>query len=253
MSESRWRDLAPRVGSAVVMIAAGVAAFAAGPFWFGLLVSVVTGLMVWELARMIGTLHGAAPVALGIAGFALTWALSSDLLPGELIWMIALTLGIGLLALRDRVIAALYGLAVLATGTELVVLFQYQPRLVILLIAIVVVTDIAGYFAGRILGGPKFWPRVSPKKTWSGIIAGWLAAALLGLLAEGHMMAVLIAVLLSFASQMGDMAESAIKRRTGVKDSSNLIPGHGGVLDRFDGVVGASLVALAVTILAGAY
>jgi phosphatidate cytidylyltransferase len=235
------------------MIAAGVAAFVAGPFWFGLLVSLVTGLMVWELARMIGTLHSVAPVGLGIVGFALTWALSSDLLPGELIWMICLALGIGVLAVRDRVIAALYGLAVLATGTELVVLFQYQPRLVILLIAIVVVTDIAGYFAGRILGGPKFWPRVSPKKTWSGIIAGWLAAAVLGLVAEGHMMAALVAVLLSFASQMGDMAESAIKRRTGVKDSSNLIPGHGGVLDRFDGVVGASLVALAVTILAGAY
>ena len=87
-------------------------------------------------------------------------------------------------------------------------------------------TDVAGYFAGRIIGGPKFWPAVSPKKTWSGTAAGWIAAAIVGLFFAPHLPGptVLLSVVLSFASQMGDAAESALKRRTGVKDSSNLIP-----------------------------
>jgi phosphatidate cytidylyltransferase len=113
------------------------------------------------------------------------------------------------------------------------------------LVMIVVVTDVAGYFAGRVLGGPKFWPKVSPKKTWSGTIAGWIGAAIVGAIFgmnSGVWGAILLAsVLLSFASQFGDIAESAIKRKMGVKDSSALIPGHGGVLDRFDGMLGASI------------
>lgn len=114
------------------------------------------------------------------------------------------------------------------------------------LVALVVATDVAGYFAGRIIGGPKFWPAVSPKKTWSGTVAGWIAAALVGLAFAAHLpgmtlvLAMLLSVALSFASQMGDAAESALKRRTGVKDSSNLIPGHGGLFDRFDALLGAA-------------
>ena len=123
------------------------------------------------------------------------------------------------------------------------------------LVLIVVVTDVAGYFAGRTLGGPKFWPRVSPKKTWSGTVAGWLGAAVVGAffaVNSGAWVAVLLAsVVLSFASQLGDIAESAIKRKTGVKDSSALIPGHGGVLDRFDGMLGASIGFLLIEVLFG--
>jgi phosphatidate cytidylyltransferase len=107
---------------------------------------------------------------------------------------------------------------------------------------------VAGYFAGRILGGPKFWPKVSPKKTWSGTIAGWVGAALVGLAfwAAGLGEAALIWVspLVGFAGQMGDIAESAIKRRAGVKDSSNLIPGHGGLMDRFDALAFAAILAV---------
>ena len=96
------------------------------------------------------------------------------------------------------------------------------------------------------IGGPKFWPRFSPQKTWSGAVAGWICAAGLTLYVFwGDLTPVLsiaMGVALSFASQMGDIFESAMKRKSNVKDSSNLIPGHGGVLDRFDGVVGAALV-----------
>jgi phosphatidate cytidylyltransferase len=118
------------------------------------------------------------------------------------------------------------------------------------LVAVVVVTDVGGYFAGRFLGGPKFWPRVSPKKTWAGTIAGWIGAALVGLAfavetGSGYEL-IGVSVAVSMASQLGDIAESAVKRRHGVKDSSSLLPGHGGIFDRFDGMLGAAVFFLLV-------
>jgi phosphatidate cytidylyltransferase len=103
------------------------------------------------------------------------------------------------------------------------------------------------------VGGVKFWPAFSPKKTWSGIVGGWFGAALLTyfMVQGGHISlptetALFVALCLSFASQLGDITESALKRASGVKDSSNLIPGHGGVMDRFDGLIGASLIYAAM-------
>ena len=109
-------------------------------------------------------------------------------------------------------------------------------------------TDVFGYFAGRTFGGPKFWPSVSPKKTWSGTAAGWVGAGLVGLLFSINtgvgLQLIGISIAISMASQMGDIAESGLKRKMGVKDSSNLIPGHGGLMDRFDGMLGASVFLL---------
>ena len=126
--------------------------------------------------------------------------------------------------------------------------FSGDTRLVLWLILVVVATDIAGYFGGKAFGGPKIWPSVSPKKTWSGAIAGWASAALVGLAFAVFFetASVWAAVAASTASQSGDFAESWLKRQADVKDSSSLIPGHGGVLDRFDGLVGASVAALAL-------
>jgi phosphatidate cytidylyltransferase len=106
-------------------------------------------------------------------------------------------------------------------------------------------SDVGGYVAGRIIGGVKFWPSISPKKTWSGTIAGWILTALLGFFlvqSSGEEWMVAVAVAVAFGAQLGDIAESWIKRRVGVKDSSNLIPGHGGFLDRFDGFIGGAAV-----------
>jgi phosphatidate cytidylyltransferase len=119
---------------------------------------------------------------------------------------------------------------------------------VLWLVSIVVVSDVAGYFAGRSLGGPKFWPRVSPKKTWSGTVAGWIGAGFVGALfavsTDAGLALIPVSILVGFAGQMGDIAESAVKRLREIKDSSNLIPGHGGVLDRFDAMLGAALVVV---------
>jgi phosphatidate cytidylyltransferase len=109
---------------------------------------------------------------------------------------------------------------------------------------------VAGYFAGRSLGGPKFWPAVSPKKTWSGTVAGWIGAAMVGLgfvlAGHGGWALVLLSPVVAFAGQMGDVVESWLKRRAGVKDSSHLIPGHGGLLDRFDALIGATVVVMLI-------
>ena len=128
---------------------------------------------------------------------------------------------------------------------------------ILFLFAIVWVTDIAAYFAGRAIGGPKLWPAVSPKKTWSGAIGGTLGGVAAGLLAAraGGLvvapMLVLVAFALSVAAQLGDLLESAIKRHFGAKDASQLIPGHGGLMDRLDGFLTAAAAAVMVGLLRG--
>jgi phosphatidate cytidylyltransferase len=127
----------------------------------------------------------------------------------------------------------------------------------IFLFAVVWGTDVAAYFAGRLIGGPKLWPAVSPKKTWSGAAAGALAGTLAGLavaaVGEIHPIApiVVLGLLLSVFSQFGDLFESALKRRFGVKDASHAIPGHGGFMDRLDGFIAAALAAALVGLARG--
>jgi phosphatidate cytidylyltransferase len=123
---------------------------------------------------------------------------------------------------------------------------------------VVVAADTGAYFAGRVIGGPKLWPRLSPKKTWAGLGGAVVAAVAVGALFSWattgtfvEQVAVVSAVA-ALVAQAGDMAESALKRRFGAKDSSGLIPGHGGVLDRLDGMSAATLVAAAVTFARGA-
>jgi len=208
--QSNWDDLKVRVASGVAMLLVGIGAVMSGGIWFQLLVILVTVAMIWELWMMFAPKSAKSEERAMFAAYAFAVVLAC--------W--------GLLYLRDG-----YGLT-----------------LMLWLISVVVVTDIAGYFAGRLIGGAKFWPSISPKKTWSGVIAGWICAGLLGMVFAAFtkvgIWIALVSIVLSFASQLGDIAESSLKRRAGVKDSSALIPGHGGVLDRFDGVLGATLCLL---------
>lgn len=128
---------------------------------------------------------------------------------------------------------------------------------ILFLFAIVWATDIAAYFAGRAIGGPKLWPAVSPKKTWSGAIGGTIggvAAGIVVIKVAGLVVApmlVLVALVLSVVAQAGDLLESAIKRHFGAKDASQLIPGHGGLMDRLDGFLTAVAAAVMVGLLRG--
>lgn len=250
----RWDDLAPRVASGAAMAVVGALAIWAGGWWFTLLVAAVCGLIVWELARMISPQPAMVPWLLGLGGFGALllavplggWGLPLLLLPALAgVWLLT----------RDLYLWAVFATAVPLAGYGLAGLRESAGLIWILwLVAVVVATDIAGYFAGRALGGPKLWPRVSPKKTWSGTAGGWVAAAAVGLVfaavTAGGAGLVLISVVVSVASQAGDIAESAVKRRFGVKDSSGLIPGHGGVWDRFDALLGAALAVMLLALIA---
>jgi len=246
-----FTDLRARLLSAAAMILVAALALWAGGHVFAALAILVSGLMGWELYRMIvpeapqgrAEAHGIAAAVL-VAVFSYTW--------GGFVSATGLVLGAILLAARmprDRQIFGAYMAVILLAGHGFIVLRgELGLAWVLWLVAIVIASDTAGYFAGRVLGGPKFWPRVRPKKTWSGTVAGWILAAavgwgFMGVLGAGPGL-ILLSVLLAFAGQMGDIAESAIKRHRGVKDSSDLIPGHGGVLDRFDALIAVAVLAL---------
>jgi phosphatidate cytidylyltransferase len=125
---------------------------------------------------------------------------------------------------------------------------------VLYLFAVAWTTDTASYAAGRLIGGPKLAPRISPRKTWSGFIVGALAPALVGVLfaialkGSSAVRLALVSVALALACQAGDLMESWVKRRFGAKDSSQLIPGHGGLLDRIDGLLFAAVLAALIAL-----
>ena len=242
----KWSDLAPRVASGVVMAVVGISALWAGGWWFILLIAVACALMLWELARMIAPNAGNALLQIGLIGGVATVIASMATAFYALPILLAACFVSASLLKKDYVRFVIYCASILFAGYGFIEVREELSSVWMLwLILLVVATDVAGYFAGRIIGGPKFWPQYSPKKTWSGAVAGWAGAAAISIVFVYYtnMWAgiVVISVLLSFSSQIGDITQSALKRRTGVKDSSAIIPGHGGVYDRFDGMIGASL------------
>jgi phosphatidate cytidylyltransferase len=257
--EQGSQNLLMRVIAALVLAPSAIAiAYAGGWFWLGLVTLAAIGLYVeWltivgartprVMAAGIVTLFGAA-VWLGIGRIGAT--------------CVIVALGVivaALLSPHRRGWAALggcYAFAALIASVAVRLDQVWGFTALMLVLLIVWVTDIGGYFAGRGLGGPKLWPRVSPKKTWAGAIGGFVASlcvaagfAAFGLGKTGPL--VLLGAVLSVASQLGDLFESAVKRRFGVKDSSHIIPGHGGLLDRLDGFVAAVVLAAIFGFLRG--
>jgi phosphatidate cytidylyltransferase len=251
----KWADLRTRILSAIVMVAVGAVEIWLGGTAFAVLVVILTAVMVWELAGMTAPWQQASPrVVAGIAALALVIALFMPD-PVALLLLLAPGIVLALTPRRDRWLAAVYAVAILVAGFGLILLRQAGGSGAILwLVAVVVTSDVLGYFVGRTFGGPKFWPAVSPKKTWSGTVAGWVGAALVGVIVVlwvgASWLLVPVSALVAFAGQMGDIAESWVKRRAGVKDASDLIPGHGGVLDRFDALIGAMVFLLGLGLFA---
>jgi len=215
-------NLTLRVISSAVLAPLALAVTYVGGLAFALFWTIAAAIVLWEWSRLV--------TGAGLRGFALI-----DWLAGGVAYA-AVLLFAPLILRRDPALGF----------TAMLFVF-----------AIVWATDIAAYFAGRAVGGPKLWPAVSPKKTWSGAIggavggiAGGFLIAKLGDLAITSTL-LLVAAGLSVAAQGGDLLESAIKRRFGVKDSSNLIPGHGGLMDRLDGFLTAAAAAVMVGLVRG--
>jgi phosphatidate cytidylyltransferase len=254
------RNLLTRVVAALVLAPATIAiAWTGGWFWTVLVTLAAIGLYV-EWLMVIGAAQATRVVAAGIAALAIG---GLCLALGRLELSLGV-LGIGLVGVTLLSTAArgwaATGFCYAATAEIASVLVRLDATAgfvaMIMVLLIVWVTDIGGYFAGRGIGGPKLWPRVSPKKTWAGAIGGFIAslaiAAAFASFGLGKMGPVLaLGAGLSIASQLGDLFESAVKRRFGVKDSSQIIPGHGGLLDRLDGFVAAIVLAALIGILRG--
>jgi phosphatidate cytidylyltransferase len=212
-------------------------------------------LFVVQAMRPRVTAAGAALLA--VAGVALALGLSGWALLAIAVGLVA----VAALASINRV-WALAGLLYAAAALFGAVLVRADPQsgfIALLFVLLVVwITDIGGYFAGRGIGGPKLWVRVSPKKTWAGAIGGFAGslavAASFAASGFGRMVPLLLlGAVLSMVSQLGDLFESAVKRHFGVKDSSNVIPGHGGLLDRLDGFVAAIVMAAVIGVIRGGF
>lgn len=248
---SSWDDLTVRIVSSIAMTIVGAIGVILGGVWFQMLVVFVTAVMIWELWMMIAPDRPTPGMLMA--------ALTASVMSGQLTltehWAYALFLivpAIGASQIRvERRAFVLFALAIPIAGYGLLHFrANYGFVWLLWLMSVVIVTDVFGYFAGRTFGGPKFWPSISPKKTWSGTSAGWVGAGIVGfvftLFTNAGLSIIVISMVLSFASQMGDIAESALKRRMKVKDSSTLIPGHGGLFDRFDALLGAVLFMLII-------
>ncbi len=248
---AKWDDLTVRLASSAVMVVVGAFGVIMGGVWFQMLVVFVTAVMVWELWMMIRPDEPTKGMLLAaLVASVMSGQLADGTFWGMLLFLVVPVIGATQLRTEIKTFF-IFALGIQLAGWGLVHFrMDYGFFWLLWLMSVVIVTDIFGYFAGKSFGGPKFWPAISPKKTWSGTVAGWGGAALVGfiftLFTNAGLWIILISVVLSFAGQMGDIAESALKRRMGVKDSSTLIPGHGGLFDRFDALLGASLFLVVV-------
>ena len=257
-------DLPTRFVAGVAMIAVALVATWLGGWPFRALIAVAAALMMVEWADMQGVARlwawvgGGLLALLLLAGAEYLYpAAEAPLIVDAVTWQ-PNWLGFGSVAALALVLGLVSRRAAMAGGTlyvgipafALISLGWVWELLVFWVFIVTWATDILAYFAGRSIGGPKLAPRISPNKTWAGLAGGFAGAALFGwLTARNFEMEPIFHWLggpMALIAQSGDLYESWVKRRAGVKDSGTLLPGHGGVLDRLDGLLA---VALATTLL----
>jgi phosphatidate cytidylyltransferase len=260
----RGSELALRVCSALVLVPLALATAYLGDWPFAVFWGVAAMGVLWEWTSLVAGTDRRFVLMTGAASLALALALVVSGLPLAAVIVLAIgTLAAASLAPAERRLWIAGGIPYAgALGLAPIVLRSDAEDgflAVIFLFAVVWTTDIAAYFIGRAAGGPKLVPQMSPNKTWSGAIGGTLAAVVVALaLAKTAALAglfaiAMLAIVLSVSAQAGDMFESFLKRRFGAKDSSHLIPGHGGLMDRLDGFVTASVVAALIGLARGGF
>ncbi|MCW8084082.1 phosphatidate cytidylyltransferase [Sabulicella glaciei] len=253
-----WSDLRKRALTAGLLGPAALLCMWLGAHWWTTLMAVCAAGLAWEWVRMCGGSTRSRPGLFVPAAVLLAGAASTaGSFPTAMVLLLVGAYAARHSARRRGKVPPLWlAFGALYIGLAGVALIELRHadaagrENVIFLFLVVWASDISAYLAGRAFGGPKLWPAVSPNKTWSGALGGLAGAMLVGALAatvlepgSAGIRAALVAALLGIATQGGDLLESWIKRRFGVKDSSGLIPGHGGLLDRLDGVLAAAPVA----------
>ncbi|MBO6577464.1 MAG: phosphatidate cytidylyltransferase [Thalassospira sp.] len=253
--------LIPRVLSAMVMAPVAVAAVWFGSPYFDILLFVFSAGMMWEWSRMCAPNHHNGISV--VTAVALAVAMIMYVAGQEEYIVMPIAIGVIIAAARSGPNWLLAGFGVLyisvAALSALWLRTQDGDGLLIImwLFFLVWATDTGGYAFGKTIGGPKLAPRFSPKKTWAGLIGGMVCAGLIGGLVTYfssdaiNWAIVAVSMVLAIIAQIGDLGESALKRRFKVKDSSHLIPGHGGLLDRADGMLSVFPVAFAIICFAG--
>lgn len=257
----RLGDLGVRAASGLVLLAIALATAKLGGLvflvaWFAAALAVFV-----EWMRLPGRGIAGVPLVLGtLALLIVAWLARADAGAALLVLALAAALQAALAESGSKgwlAAGQLYAGLLLLAVVALRFSFPFGSRAIIWLFAVVWSTDVFAYFGGRLIGGPKIWPAVSPSKTWAGTASGLAAGALIGTFAAARDLpappAIAQILALSCAasifSQAGDTFESALKRRFGVKDSGRLIPGHGGVMDRLDGFIAAAIFAFLVGFL----
>ena len=259
-------DIGLRAASAIVLAPAAVLATWAGGLWFLALVLVATVLLAMEWAAMSAPRDG-RPMAVAVTAalFVATLLVHFEQTAIGLVMLVVGAAGAGLYAKlrRNDGVDAAYGVLYLGWPIVLLIWLRDLDTSVglywtVLVFAVAWSADILAYLVGSTVGGPKLWPRFSPNKTWSGFVGGLVAGMIAGGVMAGWLemgrLTVFWGAMLGFAAALatmaGDLWESALKRRFGVKDTGTLIPGHGGLLDRVDGLMFAIVVVAAGRVIA---
>ena len=260
----RSSELVLRVCSALVLVPLAIGTAYLGGWAFALFWGAAAIGVLWEWISLVAPSEERSMLLIGGAALALAVALAGMGHALAAIVVLAMgALGVAALTLAQRrawIAGAVVYAGALAVAPIVLRTDEEEGFLaVIFLFAIVWMTDIGAYFAGRALGGPKLVPQVSPNKTWAGAVGG-LVAAILAAVAVANLAALtaifalaVLALALSVFAQGGDLFESFLKRRFHAKDSSHLIPGHGGLMDRLDGFVTASVAAALIGLLRGGF
>jgi phosphatidate cytidylyltransferase len=254
----KWSDLGVRSASAAILIPAVLLDIWLGGIWFELFMAFLGLLMAHEWTNIVHQ-RSSTQFALHAAAVLFAAFLPREIGVVQTIGVIAIVTGLAIMAnsMRDRTKSffAYAGVPYVALPVMALVLLRshsvWGVHAIMWVMLVVWATDTFAYFAGRVLGGPKLAPILSPKKTWSGLIGGMLGAGVISAVYAAFMLPgwfalSLVAATLAVVAQMGDIFESALKRTYNVKDSGYLIPGHGGVLDRVEGLVAAGLVAAVI-------
>ncbi|RMD64404.1 MAG: phosphatidate cytidylyltransferase [Alphaproteobacteria bacterium] len=255
-----WRGLGARIASAVILAPPVVAALYVGTPYSDILITAVATIAAWEWARLCRAGKSDSTTTALIVTVVAAAVMASFGAYDLGAWIIALG-GMATLFLGSREDPArapwlAAGAVYLGTACMALLWLRADPlhgrAIVFWLLFVVWATDIGAYAAGRLIGGPRLAPSFSPKKTWAGLIGGAVAAAAVGLVTaavlDGEPLSWAgLSAALALVGQVGDLFESALKRHFGAKDSGALIPGHGGVLDRIDGLLAVSLVVAGLT------